>query len=52
MILSQPRSTVQYAATLAQVETQVDRLIRLTRDLLLLSRLDERRSSQSISAIY
>jgi two-component system, OmpR family, heavy metal sensor histidine kinase CusS len=48
MILSQPRSTVQYAETLTQVESQVDRLIRLTKDLLLLSRLDERRSSTPI----
>jgi heavy metal sensor kinase len=51
MILSQPRSTVQYAATLAQVETQVDRLIRLTKDLLFLSRLDDKRSSSQFTAI-
>jgi heavy metal sensor kinase len=51
MILSQPRSTVQYAETLAQVETQVDRLIRLTKDLLFLSRLDDKRSSWQLTAI-
>jgi signal transduction histidine kinase len=51
MILSQPRSTVQYAETLAQVETQVDRLIRLTKDLLFLSRLDEKRSSWQLTSI-
>jgi heavy metal sensor kinase len=51
MILSQPRSITEYAQTLAQVETQVDRLIRLTRDLLLLSRLDEKRSSWQLALI-
>jgi two-component system, OmpR family, heavy metal sensor histidine kinase CusS len=51
MILSQPRSTVQYAETLAQVETQVDRLIRLTKDLLFLSRLDDKRSSWQLTSI-
>jgi signal transduction histidine kinase len=57
MILTQPRSTAQYAETLAQVETQVDshserlrqRLIRLTKDLLFLSRLDDKRSSLAIA---
>ena len=50
MVLSQPRSKTEYTQTLAQVETQVDRLIRLTRDLLLLSRLDEKQSSWQLTS--
>jgi heavy metal sensor kinase len=43
MILSQPRTQKQYETACEQVETQVDRLIRLTNDLLFLARLDGRR---------
>jgi heavy metal sensor kinase len=40
MILQQPRTTTQYQETLQQIEHQVDRMVRLTNDLLFLSRLD------------
>jgi heavy metal sensor kinase len=43
MILTQPRTQEQYEAAFQQVETQVDRMIRLTNDLLFLARLDEQR---------
>lgn len=43
MILTQPRTQEQYEAAFQQVDTQVDRLIRLTNDLLFLARLDEQR---------
>lgn len=43
MILTQPRTQEQYEAAFEQVETQVDRMIRLTNDLLFLARLDEQR---------
>jgi heavy metal sensor kinase len=43
MILTQPRPPEQYAVAFQQVETQVDRMIRLTNDLLFLARLDEQR---------
>jgi heavy metal sensor kinase len=43
MILTQPRPPEQYETAFQQVETQVDRMIRLTNDLLFLSRLDEQR---------
>jgi two-component system, OmpR family, heavy metal sensor histidine kinase CusS len=39
--LSQPRSTDNYVATLQSIEHEVDRLIRLSADLLLLSRLEQ-----------
>jgi heavy metal sensor kinase len=43
MILTQPRTQEQYETAFRQVETQVDRMIRLTNDLLFLARLDEQR---------
>jgi signal transduction histidine kinase len=43
MILTQPRTQEQYKTAFQQVETQVDRMIRLTNDLLFLARLDEQR---------
>jgi heavy metal sensor kinase len=43
MMLTQPRTQEQYAIAFQQVETQVDRMIRLTNDLLFLTRLDEQR---------
>jgi signal transduction histidine kinase len=43
MILTQPRTPEQYASACEQVEAQVDRLIRLTNDLLFLARIDEQR---------
>jgi heavy metal sensor kinase len=43
MILTQPRTPEQYATAFQQVEAQVDRMIRLTNDLLFLARLDEQR---------
>lgn len=43
MILQQPRTQVQYSETMQQIERQVDRMIRLTNDLLFLARLDENR---------
>lgn len=39
--LSQPRSTDNYVDTLQSIEHEVDRLIRLSADLLLLSRLEQ-----------
>jgi heavy metal sensor kinase len=45
MILSQPRTQDQYKNTLSQLEIQVDRMIRLTNDLLFLSRLEQQRLS-------
>jgi heavy metal sensor kinase len=41
--LSRPRSTEEYTATLQEMEQQVDRLIRLSNDLLLIARLDQGR---------
>jgi signal transduction histidine kinase len=38
--LQQPRTETQYQQTLQQIEQQVDRMVRLTNDLLFLSRLD------------
>jgi heavy metal sensor kinase len=43
MILTQSRTQAEYATALQQVETQVDRMIRLTNDLLFLARLDAQR---------
>lgn len=43
MILQQPRTPLQYEEALQQIERQVDRMIRLTNDLLFLARLDEHR---------
>ncbi|NJM75650.1 MAG: HAMP domain-containing protein [Acaryochloridaceae cyanobacterium RU_4_10] len=43
MILSQPRTQAQYESTLSQLDVQVDRMIRLTNDLLFLSRLEQQR---------
>ncbi len=40
--LSQPRTTDMYEETLNAIEQEVDRLIRLSSDLLLLSRLEQR----------
>lgn len=40
MILQQSRTQTQYQETLQQIEQQVDRMVRLTNDLLFLSRLD------------
>jgi heavy metal sensor kinase len=39
--LSQPRQTAVYTETLQEMEQQVDRLIRLSHDLLLIARLDQ-----------
>ena len=39
--LSQPRQPHAYVATLEEMETQVNRLIRLSRDLLFMARLDQ-----------
>lgn len=41
--LSQPRSTDDYVTTLREMEEQVDRLARLSNDLLLMARLDQGR---------
>ncbi len=43
MILHQPRTQDQYEDALSKLEQQVDRMIRLINDLLLLTRLDEKR---------
>jgi two-component system, OmpR family, heavy metal sensor histidine kinase CusS len=43
MILSQPRTQDQYESNLSQLDIQVDRMIRLTNDLLFLSRLEQQR---------
>jgi heavy metal sensor kinase len=43
MILSQSRTQAQYENTLRQLDIQVDRMIRLTNDLLFLSRLEQQR---------
>jgi heavy metal sensor kinase len=43
MILHQPRTQEQYEEALSTLEQQVDRMIRLINDLLLLTRLDEKR---------
>jgi heavy metal sensor kinase len=51
MILQQPRTQTQYQETLQQVEHQVDRMVRLTNDLLLLSRLDSHHFSWNPIAI-
>ncbi|MEW5987342.1 MAG: HAMP domain-containing sensor histidine kinase [Chloroflexota bacterium] len=40
--LSRPRQTAEYVETLQEMEQQVDRLIRLSNDLLFLARLDQR----------
>lgn len=39
--LSQPRTPTDYVATLQEMDQQVDRLIRVSQDLLLLARLDQ-----------
>ncbi len=43
VILSRPRTPVEYQNALYDLEQEVDRLIRLSADLLLLTRLDQRR---------
>lgn len=43
MILHQSRTQEQYEGALSKLDQQVDRMIRLINDLLLLSRLDEKR---------
>jgi heavy metal sensor kinase len=50
--LSQPRTPTEYAATLQDMEYQVDRLIHLSGDLLLMARLDyckQHHTTESIS---
>lgn len=43
MLLSRPRTVIEYESALHDLEGEVDRLIRLNTDLLLLARLDQKR---------
>lgn len=43
MLLSRPRTVIEYESALHDLEGEVDRLIRLSTDLLLLARLDQKR---------
>lgn len=49
--LSQPRTTDIYQETLQTIEQEVDRLIRLTSDLLLISRLEQQHQELSLEPI-
>lgn len=49
--LSQPRETATYKETLQDMEQQVDRLIRLSNDLLFMARLDQRRFNRQAELI-
>lgn len=49
--LSQPRTPDMYEETLQAIELEVDRLIRLSNDLLLLSRLDKRQQDTCLESI-
>jgi heavy metal sensor kinase len=49
--LSQPRTTTDYESTLRDMDREVDRLIRLTNDLLLLARLDAGAASLQMTSV-
>ncbi len=49
--LNQPRQPQQYTETLQEMEGQVDRLIRLSSDLLFIARLDQGQTAQNIESI-